>query len=263
MVGLLYSESIETGSIVRESPGRQHTEGFVRISCGAAPQGYAAITQAQALAAGVTEKERRLIDALAKRYSRDPQADRVPLDQAYADAMGALTAAYPADFDIATLYAASLMNLSPWDYWYADGTPKDPATAEQFVGLNAMPAMLAITEEILSAEIAAERGRHDEAISRLARAVRLEDSLTYNQPPDWYFPVRRYLGAALLDAGFPAEAEVVYWQDLAKNRENGFPLFGLQQALEAQDRVDEAAAIRTRFDLAWAEADTELTSSRF
>ncbi len=140
---------------------------------------------------------------------------------------------------------------------------RDEATVEQFIGLNAMPTLLAITEEILSGEIDAKRGRFDAAISHLERGVRLEDTLSYNEPPDWYFPVRHYLGAVLLEAGYPAEAEVVYWEDLSKNPENGHALFGLQQASEAQGKMAQAAEAKDRFKRAWAQADTTLISSRY
>jgi tetratricopeptide (TPR) repeat protein len=90
-----------------------------------APQAYGAIQRAVALKDGVSERERAFIEALAKRYSSDAAADRTPLDQAYADAMAKLAARFPDDLDAATLYAASLMNLSPWDYWNLDGSPKE------------------------------------------------------------------------------------------------------------------------------------------
>jgi tetratricopeptide (TPR) repeat protein len=438
------------------------------------PQAHSAIQKAVELKNGVSAKERDMIDALALRYTDDPEADRASFDQAYSDALGSLVARYPDDLDIATLYAASLMNLSPWNYWDLDGRArdntdalvatlqsvverdpnhpgalhyyihavearhpewaesgadrlgslmpgaghmvhmpshiymrlgryadsyaanekasaaderyitqcraqglyplgyyphnvhflawsamfqgrsdaamaasrkvadkvpadlgsdtwllyqtflaqpmytmvrfgrwdealaesrppdealymngvwhyarglaykntgqsakavaelerlrtirKDPTAEEQFVGFGPVPTLLLIAELILEAEIAAGEGRMEEAISRLGRAVRLEDALLYNEPPDWYFPVRHYLGAALLDGGYPAEAEVVYWQDLRKNRNNGFALFGLMQALEAQDKAAALYAIEERFDAAWADADVELTSSRF
>jgi hypothetical protein len=85
----------------------------------------------------------------------------------------------------------------------------------------------------------------------------------YNEPPDWYYPVRHTLGAVLLDAGRADEAEVVYWEDLKRNPGNGYSLFGLAAALRAQDRDEEASAIETRFRDAWSAADSELRSSRF
>jgi tetratricopeptide (TPR) repeat protein len=81
----------------------------------------AALKQAQALAGGASEKARALIAALAKRYSEHRDADRVPLDAAYADAMAALSDAYPDDLDIAALAAEAAMDTQPWDYWQPGG----------------------------------------------------------------------------------------------------------------------------------------------
>ena len=64
-------------------------------------------------------------------------------------------------------------------------------------------------------------------------------------------------------AGRPAEAETVYWEDLRRNRENGWALFGLLQALRAQNKTDDAALVEARFKKAWARADVTLTASRF
>ena len=437
-------------------------------------QAYEAMQKAVALRDMASEKERAFIDALAVRYSDDEEestARRRELDEAYAEAMQVLHEAYSEDSEAATLYAASLMNLIPWSYWYGDGTPKeqtveimaalegviarDPehtgaihyyihtveekrpdqaeASADQLATLapNAghlvhMPAhiymrlgryqdsydqnvkavaadegyiascnaqgvyplgyyphnihfmvwsamfegrsaetvemarkvaskipdhideknwdayelfrsqpmyamvrfgmwdevlaepkpiekarymtgvwryaralaylhtgrtgkakselrdlgklrrelegdgdgvyyanLLTIAELIVEAEVAVARGRYDDALPKLERAVRLEGVLGYSEPPDWYFPVRHVLGAVLLEAGRPAEAEVVYWADLAAHPENGFALFGLEQSLRAQEKYDEADAIADRYDEAWERADVELTTSRF
>ena len=66
-----------------------------------------------------------LIEAQAARYNGDVESERRPLDQAYADAMGKYVAAYPDDDDGGAIYAESLMNLTPWDYWSEEGQPKD------------------------------------------------------------------------------------------------------------------------------------------
>ncbi len=128
---------------------------------------------------------------------------------------------------------------------------------------NGAQAILEIASEVLSGELAAKRGAYDDAIMRLHRAVLLEDNLIYNEPPDWHVPVRQALGAVLLTAGRPAEAEAVYWQDLALNRENGWALFGLMQSLRAQDKTEQAAMVEERFKKAWQRADVALTASRF
>jgi tetratricopeptide (TPR) repeat protein len=139
----------------------------------------------------------------------------------------------------------------------------DPALKDRGIGFASLPVVLAIGTEVLAAQMDAARGRRTSAVHRLERAVRLQDGLRYNEPPDWYFPARHYLGAALLEAGQPAEAETVYWQDLARNRENGYALFGLARAIRAQGRTAEAEAIEARFRTAWKDADVTLQSSRF
>ena len=131
------------------------------------------------------------------------------------------------------------------------------------IGFGSAPKLLMIAELILDGEIDVSRERFDEGIAKLDRAVRLEDSLLYNEPPDWYFPVRHLLGAALMEAGRPEEAEVVYWRDLRKNRENGYALFGLSESLAAQGKSEAAAAILSRFEAAWKDAETTLRSSRY
>jgi tetratricopeptide (TPR) repeat protein len=441
-----------------------------------APQAYQAIQRAAALKEKVSERERAYIEALVERYTNNPTTDRVSLDRAYARAMAKLVESYPDDLDAATLYAASLMNLQPWDYWNLDGNPKGhteeilealqsvvdrnprhagalhyyihtvearhpkrgeqhadmlgglmpgaghlvhmpshiymrvgrfadsyeanrravdadesyitqcraqgiyplnyyphnihfmtwsamvqgrpevaietahkivekvppelaankniwalyetflsqpvfvmvrfgmwdamlnatkpnlesqfmtgiwhygralafvhtgrmaearqelrPLTAarksmrelEHYVGFGTAEALLTIAEEIVMGELAYAEGYTLEGLAHLERAVRLEDGLRYNEPPDWYFPVRHFLGAMLLDSGRPNEAEVVYAADLRKNPGNGYSLFGLRLALEQQGKIEDARAVTKRFDRAWAAATHKLTSSRF
>ncbi len=444
------------------------------MSAEAAEQAYQAIQMAVSRRDKVSVKEQAYIDALARRYSSDLQVDRSQLDAAYADAMVALHSRYPDDLDAATLYAAALMNLSPWSYWTEDGQPKpdtpailraletvidrdpnhegalhyyihavepvdakrglaaadslrylapgighlvhmpthiymqvgryaesfilngqaakadedyivqcraqgiyplnyyphnihfqswaalmsgrsqdaiatarkvasrvpgdldgniwalyqtflsmplyayvrfgkweeilsepappadlhfwtgiwhyargmahthngklnsareelkviteilaDPDALKEPIGFGNTEILLTIAREVLAGEIAAKNGDFETAVAHLSRAVRLEDSLTYNEPPDWYYPVRHTLGAVLLEAGLPREAEVIYWQDLRRYRDNGYSLFGLWQSLKDQDRQDEARQIELKFQQAWANADISLSSSRF
>lgn len=438
------------------------------------PQAWDAIQLAVAHKDKASPQERDYIEALARRYSKDPKADRAPLDRAFAEAMRALSRKYPDDLDAATLFAASLMEASPWNYWTRDGQPRedtpdilatlesviardpehegalhyyihavepvdperglkaadtliglapgaghlvhmpshiwiqlgryrdsyesnaraaqadegyiaqchaqgfyplsyyphnvhfqvwaallqgksatalemarkvkskvpadmhgnewgmyetflsmplftlvrfgrwdqvlveprppteapyttgiwryarglayantgkpeearkelqalaaiadDPKMAERHIGFSPAPKLLTIARELLGGEIDAKARRWDAAIGKIDRAVRIQDSLLYTEPPDWYYPVRHTLGAVLLEAGRPEEAETVYWQDLRKNRDNGYALFGLWKSLEAQGRADEAADAEKRFRAAWSDADVKLTSSRF
>jgi tetratricopeptide (TPR) repeat protein len=439
-------------------------------------QAFHAIQEAVARKGSVTPKESAFIDALAARYRAEPDAPRTFLDHAYAEAMAGVFADYPADPDAATLYAAALMNVSPWNYWTADGKPRDytddilaalgaalavdaehegalhytihaveavdpergeavadtlrglapnaghlvhmpshiymrlgryadaydvnadaseadesylsqcraqgiyplgyyphnvhfqawaafmqgrgeealalarkvaknvpsdrhgnqwglyqtflsmplfamvrfgqwqavlaeprppahlnywtgiwhyaqglaythsgsgrvrrarrhvralrdlvadPHSARELIGFSNGASLMSIATEILAGEMAAARQRYPQALGHLERAVRMEDGMFYNEPPDWYYPTRHTLGAVLLEAGYPGEAEAVYWRDLEENPENGFALYGLRLSLEAQDRGHEAAEIDARFAQAWAAADTDLTSSRY
>jgi tetratricopeptide (TPR) repeat protein len=138
--------------------------------------------------------------------------------------------------------------------------PALPALPASF-SLNTPDAILRIAPEVLAGDMAARRKDYDTALLHLERAVRYEDALVYTEPPDWHAPVRQSLGAVLLAAGRPVEAEAVYWEDLKRNRENGWSLFGLMQALNAQGKKDDAAMIQKRFEKAWTGADAKLTAS--
>jgi len=139
----------------------------------------------------------------------------------------------------------------------------DPSMKETLFSPNQSAAIVAPAPEVLAGEIAAARGNFDAAIAHLDRAVRLDDSLVYTEPAEFHFPPRLALGAVLLKAGRAAEAETVYWELLRRNRENGWGLFGLMQALRAQNKADDAALTEARFKTAWARADVTLTASRF
>src|SRR5436305_4026226 len=128
---------------------------------------------------------------------------------------------------------------------------------------NSGRAVLASAQEVLAGNIAAAKKNYDEAVAHLERAVRLEDALVYTEPAEFHYPPRHALGAVLLEANRPGEAETVYWEDLKRNRENGWALFGLMQALKAQGKNDDAALVEARFKKAWARADVTLTASRF
>jgi len=443
------------------------------MAAAAEAEAWALIERARAVAASVSEKERAYIEALAARYSPEPEPDRAALDRAYADAMAELHRTYPDDNDAAALYAEALMDLSPWDYWTVDGVPyartveilavlegvravdpKHPGanhflihateyakpergeaaaddlldavpgaghlqhmpshiyarigryadasaanekaivadedyivacraqgiyplayyphnlhflwwtsslegrsetsiasartvvekTAPHLDGLppfgRVFPAslpfalarfgkwdeilaeplpdaqypfwrgathyarglafarmgrfaeahgeraavealgaspgadvlliggtnlarLLELAATLLDGEIAAAEARHERAIERLHRAVLLQDLLPYTEPPDWPLPARQSLGAVLLEAGRPAEAEAVYWQDLKRSPGNGWSLRGLVEAQRAQGKDAAAALAEKRFEKAWEAADLELSGSRF
>lgn len=441
------------------------------------PAAYEALQKAMQLAPKSTEKEQAYIQALAKRYQADPPKDRGPLDIAYADAMRELHQRYPDDREAATLFAESLMDLHPWDYWQSDGQAKswtpellevlesvmagnpehpganhlyihaveasktperglpsaerlgkaapgaghlvhmpshiyirvgnyhqgsvanelaiqsdddyvtqcrsqgiyplayvphnhhflwatatlegaskkaiaagkstsakvdtammrqpgfgtlqhffiiplyayvrfgewdtilaEPKPAKDLVyptgvwhyargiafartnrfaeaekelaavkkiaknpvlkevtiwDITATEKLMEIAAKALAGELAAAKGDYSYAIEYLKEAIEIEDGLAYNEPPDWFFPVRHSLGAVFLEAGRPADAEQVYRTDLEIFPENGWSLYGLRKSLEMQDKNGEAAEVEQRFKEAWAWSDIELAASRF
>lgn len=437
---------------------------------------YEAVQKALDLAGGASDVERVYIEALAARYAAEPPEDRTALDKAYADAMRDVARRYPEDLDASTLFAESLMDLSPWDYYFEDGRPKaeteeviaalervlaanpghpgalhyyihaveatataeraeapadrlatlmpgaghlvhmpshiylrlgryadasaaneraaaadetyiaqckaqgfypamyyphnihflwysstlegrratalDAATklvanlnremvAELPEALYVMPsrlfsmvrfgqwedvlrepappgdipyenamwryartlafagtgqleearseaahfasiaqagpvieqpsaaplyaALMELAGHVLEGEVARIGGKSEGAIAHFEQAVAVQDQLPYMEPPYWYFPVRQYLGAALLDAKRPVEAEAVFREDLGHMHtpRNGWSLYGLELALRAQGKAQEAEETHRQFEQAWTLADVELTTSRF
>lgn len=85
---------------------------------------FAAVQRAIAVRDHASEREQALIDALATRYAEVPPTDRAHLDRAYAEAMATADERYPADPQVATLYAEALLDLRPWDYWTPSGDPQ-------------------------------------------------------------------------------------------------------------------------------------------
>jgi tetratricopeptide (TPR) repeat protein len=123
--------------------------------------------------------------------------------------------------------------------------------------------LLGVVAGILEAEIAVDRGDVDEAVRVLERAIEIEDGLRYDEPEPLNFSARHWLGAVLLEANRPAEAEAVYRAALEDHPNNGWCLFGLEQALLAQGKTAEAARTRRQFEEAWDRADVWIRSSRF
>lgn len=441
----------------------------------AAPEAWNALQKARAVASGASPKEQALIEALSQRYAESPPADRAPLDRAYADAMREVARRHPEDDDVQTLFAESVMDTMPWNYYAADGSPKpetveitgvlestlarapshpgaihfyihaveassrperaeahadrllglvpgaghlvhmpshiylrvgryadasranelaaradesyirqcqvqgvypalyyshnlhflwasssfegksqvaiaaadklvaniSPETREKlpFVeeflptdlyalarfgrwkeilarpapdprrpyltgawhyvrglalagrGLNeaamrehrrvleiaASPALadrtfasgstpkklLTIAAVDLGGRVAANRGDYATAVSLLEKAVALQDSLPYTEPPPWYFPEREALAEVLLRAGRPVEAQTVYQEQLERTPRNGWSLFGLAQSLRAQGRTGDAEQIENEFTITWERADVPLRASVF
>ncbi len=133
-----------------------------------------------------------------------------------------------------------------------------PPKAGGEAGHNSARGVLDIALEALDARIASARGDRKASILHWQRAVAIQDALPYNEPPDWYYPVRESLGAALARDGQYEEAERVFRADLDRNPRNPRSLFGLLKALEAQKKTADAEWVRQEFEEAWKAADVPL-----
>ncbi len=116
---------------------------------------------------------------------------------------------------------------------------------------NKTKDILKIAEDVLGARIAMAKRDAAGAVSLLRQAVAIQDSLNYDEPPDWSSPVRESLGAVLLSSSKAAEAEKVFRDDLERNPRNPRSLFGLRQALKAQGRDYDAQFVARQLDAAW------------
>lgn len=119
-------------------------------------------------------------------------------------------------------------------------------------------AVHAVAREVLAARLAEAHGKQDDAIKHWLAAVDAQDKLAYNEPADWYYPVRESLGAAYMRVGKPYEAEIAFREDLRRNPRNPRSLFGLREALAAQQSDTDASWVNRQFKESWKNADTEL-----
>ena len=136
-----------------------------------------------------------------------------------------------------------------------------PNADEYRVGATPASAVLQLAAFGLEGEVLMAQDDLSGAIAAFRAGVAIENQNNYTEPPDWAQPMRHYLGAALLKAGQPEAAEAVYRRDLRWNQNNGWSLFGLHQALAAQNKQSEASQVFNQWQEAWAEADVTLTAS--
>jgi tetratricopeptide (TPR) repeat protein len=116
---------------------------------------------------------------------------------------------------------------------------------------NKTKVVLKIAQSVLGAKISLAKKDMAAAISQLREAVAVQDTLRYSEPPDWFYPVRESLGAALLMTGDNAAAEKIFRDDLARIPRNPRSLFGLEQALQAQGKAYDAVFIHRQFEASW------------
>ena len=159
---------------------------------------HAAAQKAYALRESGTAKERALIEALTTRYVADPPEDRAELDLAYANAMRAVQTAHPEDTDVATLTAEALMDLYPWNYWTANGEPREHT--DELIALiegvlEVEPYHLGANHYYIHAVEEYHPAKAESAADRLAGAAPDAGHLVH-MPSHIYWRVGRYHDAA-------------------------------------------------------------------
>jgi tetratricopeptide (TPR) repeat protein len=128
-------------------------------------------------------------------------------------------------------------------------TPEDAIFAMPVT--NRTKDILKIARDLVGAKIALANKEPKRAIALLEEAVATQDALKYNEPPDWFFPVRESLGAVLFMNGDAPGAEKVFREDLERNPRNPRSLYGLHEALKAQGRAYDASFVQKEFEAAW------------
>ena len=108
-----------------------------------------------------------------------------------------------------------------------------------------------------------QKKKYPAAIAAFDKAVTTEEHMVYTEPRDWLLNPKHYLGNAYLKAGKYLNAEKVFRKDLLNNSENGWALYGIYQALLAQNKNAAATAMLARFNKAFAKTDVKLTAAIF
>jgi tetratricopeptide (TPR) repeat protein len=133
-----------------------------------------------------------------------------------------------------------------------------PADLEFSFFFNKAQTFLDLATNVLDAQISTAKGDHEAAIKYWEQAVQIEDRLNYGEPPEWFYPVRESLGAALLLNRQSERAEAVFRADLGQYPRNPRSLFGLLKSLEAQKKISGMEEVRREFEAAWRNADVPL-----
>ena len=138
-------------------------------------------------------------------------------------------------------------------------------TSDELVirGRHTAGVLLGVAGGVLEGELQREEGDLEGAIATFRAAVEIENGIVYDEPEPLTFSAYHWLGAALLEAGRPLEAEEVYRASLVRHPHNGWSIYGLEQALHAQERHAEAEEAHAWFREAWSQTDTMIRSSHF
>jgi len=125
--------------------------------------------------------------------------------------------------------------------------------------LNSTSKVLTIAEDVLAARIAEARHDYQKVLDNFFKGIKDEDSLAYDEPPQWFHPVRESLGGFLLRRGNYIDAAGLFRADLERNKNSGRSLFGLAESLKAQKKSQAGAIAQREFESAWKNADTKLS----
>jgi tetratricopeptide (TPR) repeat protein len=232
-------------------------------------------------AAGMLGQSAKAIESAAKAVSNvasmaghDPLAEYVLPWSLYAMARSAkwddiLAYPQPSDSTPATLamwrYARGMAHLAKSDVDAARKERQDFEAAkarvpiELMLNTNRAHDLLSIASSVFDARLAAVTGGREAAIAYWKKAIEIQDSLVYDEPPAWYFPVRESLGGEYLRTRQYAEAEKVFRRDLEINPNNPRSLFGMQEALRGQSKNREAEEFNRRFEKEWQGADVQIS----
>ncbi|MCM8729879.1 hypothetical protein ACFO8O_02690 [Hephaestia sp. GCM10023244] len=232
----------------------------------------AAMEQAVALRDRASPMERALIDAVARRYSRDPAADRAALDAAYADAMLAAARRFPADDDVAVLAAEAAMDTTPWNYWEADkktpiGRSGDAIRLVEAV-LARNPAHVQAAHLAIHLLEASDPQRAEAAADRLATPLAPSAAHLVHMPAHIFYVRGRYADAIRVNVA-AARADEAYIRSAGDNglvRYGYYPhnihliVTSAQMAGDMKTAIREAQRLRTVLDpdtsarIAWIQA---------
>ncbi len=189
-----WGEALSRGPNINvTSDGKVVMSDFDRI------EAFKAINKAKELMHLASLKEQDYISALSSRYNGKVETDRNLLDRQYAESMETLSKKYPRDMDAASLFAESLMNTMPWNYWAEDGNPK-PDTIKVISSLErvlekAPGHPLAIHLYIHAVEASSSPERAEAAADRLGTLVPGAGHLVH-MPAHIYWRVGRYHDAS-------------------------------------------------------------------
>jgi len=160
---------------------------------------FAAAEKARLLAPKATAREQALIGAISARYVKDAKADRSALDTAYALAMEKVSAQFPEDNEIVVLFAESVMDLSPWDYWQPGGGTPNPQSSPIVPTLERVlardPNHPGAIHYYIHAVEASDRPERAEPYADLLRGAIPGAGHLVHMPSHIYYRVGRYLDA--------------------------------------------------------------------